>query len=351
MQRVEAGCDLHPLGLVDGLAVGHVDPRLLQRRTAVGEAILHHEILRLLCVDKRRDIRPFGRDDWRNRLAAELFQLRADGIRRTRRDFVDHRPREGDLSLIGDVIHKVLRHKALFQPLFRHRQHCAAQFFAVVAAIIHRNDGQRRFTVFKAMQQHGADDRHRACRFLRAVVDIRLHKREEIAGRILERIALLGNREGNHLQARIGKHGLEAVPVLRHIRLRFDRLAQRAQHALVGRRVRIQRDGQNKVVIRHINLIHHVEIKGLHTGDAAIHRALFQHRVSHAAHKDAENVARAEMRPNRVLLRLFRDRLHIIIRQFDAGALPGGAILDSFKRQFHELIPFSRSCRWLPTNR
>ena len=351
MQRVEAGRDLHALGLVDGLAVGHVDPRLLQRRTAVGEAILHHEVLRALRVDERRDIRPLGGNHRGDILAAELLQLLADGIGRARRDLVDHRPRERDLRLVGDVIHKRLRHKALLQPLVRHGQHRAAQLLAVVAAIIHGDDGQRRLAVFKAVQQHGADNRHRAGRLVRAVVDIRLNEREERSGGVFERVALLRDGEGNHLQARIGEDRLEAAPCLRHARLRLDGLAQRAEHALVGRRVRVERDGQHEVVIRRVNLIHHVEIEGLHAGDAAIHFALGDQRIGQTAHEDAEDVARAEVRPDRVRLRLFGRRLNVVFRQLDAGALPRGSILDSFKRQFHTLIPSSRSCRWLPRGR
>ena len=48
VQRVQAGGDLHALGLVDGLAVGHVDTGLLQRGAAVGELVLDDQILRAL---------------------------------------------------------------------------------------------------------------------------------------------------------------------------------------------------------------------------------------------------------------------------------------------------------------
>ena len=58
----------------------------------------------------------------------------------------------------------------------------------------------------------------------------------------------------------------------------------------------------------------------------------------------------AALIPN-MRLRLFGRRLNVVFRQLDAGALPRGGILDSFKRQFHPLIPSSRSCRWLPRGR
>ena len=34
---VQAGRDLHPFGLIDGIAIGHVDAGFLQRRAAIGK--------------------------------------------------------------------------------------------------------------------------------------------------------------------------------------------------------------------------------------------------------------------------------------------------------------------------
>ena len=63
VQRVQAGGDLHALGLVDGLAVGHVDTGLLQRGAAVGELVLDDQILRALGVDERGNEGVLGGDD------------------------------------------------------------------------------------------------------------------------------------------------------------------------------------------------------------------------------------------------------------------------------------------------
>ena len=335
MQRVEAGRDLHALRAVDGVAVGHVDAGLLQRRTAVREAVLDDQVLRALGVDERRDVGALGGDDRRDVLAAELLELLADGVRRARGDLVDHAPREGDLRLVGDVIDERLGDEALLQPLLRHGEDGGTQLLAVVAAVVHGDDGDGRLAGFKAVIKQRADDRHRGGRLLRAVVDVGLDEREEVARGVAKRIALLRDGEGEHLQARVGEDLLEAAPARRDGGLRLDRLGQGADDLLVGRRVRVERDGEDEVVVRIVDLVHHVEIERLHAGDAAVHVAAGQQPVGDAADEDTEDVARAEMHPDRVLAGLLRDGLHVIGGQADAGLLPRGGVLDSLKCQPH----------------
>ena len=74
VQGVQAGGDLHALGLVDGLAIGQVDAGLLQCGAAVGELVLNHKVLRALGVDKGSDEGVLGGDDGSHALDAVLLQ-------------------------------------------------------------------------------------------------------------------------------------------------------------------------------------------------------------------------------------------------------------------------------------
>ncbi len=46
VQRIQAGGDLHPLSLIDGVAVSEINPGLFESLAAVGEAVLKPLALR-----------------------------------------------------------------------------------------------------------------------------------------------------------------------------------------------------------------------------------------------------------------------------------------------------------------
>ena len=57
VQRIQTGCDLHALAEAHRFAIRHQRARALERRPAVREGILDHEVFRALRIHERRNRR------------------------------------------------------------------------------------------------------------------------------------------------------------------------------------------------------------------------------------------------------------------------------------------------------
>ena len=169
MQWVEAGRDLHALGLVDGVAVGHYDPGLLQRRPAVRETVLNDEILAGLGIDKRCDGGTVLPRDRLHVLYAERFELVGYILVRTRSDLIDHAPREAHALLIAQILDKALRDKAAPEPRLGNGEYRSPELFTVVAAIIHADNGDGVRSVHVAVIEQSGDFGHDVCEIVRAL--------------------------------------------------------------------------------------------------------------------------------------------------------------------------------------
>ena len=324
VQRVQAGGDLHALGLVDGLAVGHVDTGLLQRGAAVGELVLDDQILRALGVDERGNEGVLGGDDGGHALLDDLVGARGD--------LVDHGPGEGDLGLIGQVVDEVLTDEALLQPCLGNGHNAGLQLLAVVGAVVHADDGQRIGAVLETLQQQGGDHAHGVAGVGGALVDVSLHDGHQAAVGTVQSVALLGDGEGDHLQAGIGEDLLEAGHHLRVGRVGAQALGHRADDLAAGGAVRVQGDVHRQVVIRGVDLVDDVVVEGVGCDDAAVGGTLVQQALLQRGDEAAEDVARTEVDPDGVLLGGGSHGSVVKGGQLDAQLFPLGFLVDDGRR-------------------
>ena len=248
MQGVEAGGDLHPLGLVDGLPVAEDDAHFVQRRTAVGELVLDHQVLGPLGVDEGRGIASFFRHDGLHALDAVGGEALLHHLGGTGHDLVDHAPGETDLALIVQPVHKALLHQTVSAPDFGDLRHAVVEGLTVVAAVIEAAHGQREAAGLIAPVEELGEGGHGVFRVVGALLHIGLHGGQQRPIGIVELVALLGDGEGEHLQTRIG----EDLPEAGHGRLigavGLDALGDAADDLPAGGGVGIEGHGDAEVV-------------------------------------------------------------------------------------------------------
>ena len=332
VQGVQAGGDLHALSLVDGLAVGHIDAGLLQCGAAVGELVLDNQILRALGVDKRSDEGVLGGDDGGHALDAVLLQRFLDHLVGARGDLVDHGPGEGDLALIGQVVDEVLTDEALLQPSLRNGHDAGLQLLAVVRAVVHADNGQRGGTVLETLQQQGGDHAHGVAGVGGTLVNVGLHNGHQAAVGTIEGVALLGDGEGDHLQAGIGEDLLEAGHHLGVGRVGAQALGHRADDLAAGGAVRVQGDIHRQIVIRGVDLVDDVVVEGVGCDDAAVGQTLVQQTLLQGGDKAAEDVAGTEVDPDGMLLGGGGHGGVVKCGQLDAQLFPLSLLVDDGRR-------------------
>ena len=214
MQGVQAGGHLHALGAVYGVAVGHVDACQLQRRAAAGESILHHKVLRLLRVHKGRNIGALCRHDGFHALNSLLRKLPGNARVGAGGYLVNHGPGEGHLLFILHPGHKAVLHQSALRPSPGNSGHGGAELFAIMAAVVHAHQGDRRRSRQIACVKHGRRHTHGVPRAVRAVFQIGTHHGKKFTPEIRQRIALFGDGIGYHLQFRAAEHSPQSFPVL-----------------------------------------------------------------------------------------------------------------------------------------
>ena len=100
----------------------------------------------------------------------------------------------------------------------------------------------------------------------------------------------------------------------------------------------MQNHTQSQIIIWSINLICHIIVKGLHTGESPVQSPFFQKTICNSSDKDTENIADSEMYPARCFSRLFGNLFHIISRQLNSRFFPCLTIFDSRHCQLHSLF-------------
>ena len=339
MQRVQAGRHLHALGVVDGLAVAEVHARLVQRRMAVREAILHNKILRHLGIDERRNVGIAAGDDGLHVLKARVHQLLLDDLRRTGGNLVNHAPREGDTRFVIHIRLEIRRNKPVLHPRRDDFHHARAQFLAVVGAVVHADHGNRHSARLIARVEHCRHDRHRVMRLLRPVLHVGHDHRHQFALHVAQRIALLGDGEGRHLQRRRGEHVRQLLPLRFIGTVRLDALGNRRDDFLLRRAVGFERHHERHAVMRHINLVDNVIVERFRRDDAGFRQPRVQQALLKSRDKAAEDVARAKMHPHGLLGGLLRHLRPVVLRQ---RHLRGGIallVLNALIGQFHIASP------------
>ena len=332
MYRVQTYGNFHAFRQIDRIPVCHINAKtFFQCRTAVREMIFDHQILRFLCIDKRCNVCLLSGDHRLHLFHAHRFQVCSDLLTRPWCDLIDHRPWKCNDTLVTHIIRKILIHKTIFLPFFRHSQYRLTQFRTVSGTVVHGNQGDWVFSCFISLIQHRCQNRHRSGGSVRAVVDICFHKRKPAAVCFLQGIAFFCDREGNKLQRFCCKDFFQAVPLRRIGGLCLYRFRQCSQDFVFSGSVTVQDHTQTQIVIRFIDLIYHIVIKGLHTGNASIQDTFFQKSVCNPTDENTENVSNSKMYPSRCFFCFLRYCFHIVPRQFDTCFFPCLTIFDSIQ--------------------
>jgi hypothetical protein len=166
----------------------------------------------------------------------------------------------------------------------------------------------------------------------RAVVEIGLDKGEELPLDVLQGVALLGDGVAHHLEGGAAENGFQLLHVLGEGVPRPRPLGNGGHHVLLQRAVGQQRDHQGHVVEGGVNFVDNVIVKGVGGDDAALDQPLVQQPVLDQGDEAPEDVARAEVDPDGILLRLGPHGLPIELGQSDPRLFPGGNVLNALIR-------------------
>ena len=169
-----------------------------------------------------------------------------------------------------------------------------------------------------------------------ALGHVRDDDRHQLAGHVAQRIALLRNGEGDHLQGGIDENLRKARHLARVLRVGAQALGDGGDDLAAGGRVRVERDVHGQAVERIVDSGDNLVIKGIRRDDAAVSQAFIQQPLLQGGDEAAEDIARAEVHPDRVLLRCVRHGLHVKLRHSDAHLLPRSAVRERGTIHFHD---------------
>ena len=249
-----------------------------------------------------------------------------------RGNLVNHGPREGNLALVRQVVDEVLADKALLQPCLGNGHNAGLQLLTVVRAVVHADNCQRVSTVLETLQQQGGDHAHGMACVGGALVNVGLHNGHQAAVRTVQCIALLGDGEGDHLQAGVGENLLEAGHHLGIGGVGAQTLGHRADNLTAGGAVRVQGDVHRQVVIGGVDLVDDVIVEGVGRDDAAVSQTLVQQALLQGGDEAAEDVASAEVYPDGMLLGGGSHGSVVKSGQLDAQLLPLRLLVDNRRR-------------------
>ena len=265
VQGVEAGADLHLLDLIDGLAVAVEDTAQLQRRTAIGVVILDAEVLGLLSVDEGSGEGVLLGDDGVVVLKTVVSQHLLDLGIRAGSNLVDHAPGEGDLGLVLDVGQELGGDQTLLDPLGSVGKDCGLDLIAVVRAVVHALDGQGQLAGLEALVEQSSDLAH-GQNGGQAALEVSRS----------DAVALLGDGEGDHLQAGCLEDLDQTCPVSAEGVISLQALGDGGDDLLLDVAGGLQADQQAQVVVGPISLVDDLVVEALGHDDAAVILAAVQ---------------------------------------------------------------------------
>ena len=188
MQWVQTGSNLHGLNLIYSLASGIERTTQVEWWTTIGIIVLDNQILYFFSVYER---------SCEGVLLGLNIVIVVEAISSqhflhllvwTRGNLVNHRPWEGNLLFIFQVVEESCRNQSVLHPALCIGEYASFHLVAIVRAVVHRLYGERQLPSIKALEQQGANLTH--CEYgLQTTSQIGL-----VVG-----VTLLGDGERNHL--------------------------------------------------------------------------------------------------------------------------------------------------------
>ena len=213
MEGIQAGADLHALHLLHRIPGRKHDACLFQPRAPIGERVLNHQVFCFLRIDKGCHIGVLACYNALCIREACILQHFPDTVIRTRGDFVYHAPREGHAGRILNIFKESPGRLSIIRPGFCIGSHCGGQFIAIVGAVIHAYQGQRRCSMGISPVAQGYQFSDIAVRHIRTSFKIPCHIRTERAVRGCDAVSFLRDGEAGHLKGAACKNSVQAVPV------------------------------------------------------------------------------------------------------------------------------------------
>ena len=314
MQRIEACADLHFLDLVDGLSVGEHDAALFKRRSSVREIVFDDEVLSLLGVYERSHIGLHGGDNGSKVVDAVSVDDLLDGLVGTRSDLVDHGPGEGDLVAF-DISLKLRLCDAVLYPALCESSDSGFKLVAVVGAVVHADHGDRLLACLKAGIQKGSNFTHVALGLLRALFHIGDDSGNHFALAVYEAVALLCDGKACHLQGILAEDLAKSRIRLLVIAVQFQRLHNAAYYGLLDRAGGLESHQDGEVIVGMIHLLDDLIVEAFRYGQSAVQNALIEKVLYYVCLECPENIAAAEVDPERILFGRFSYCFSIILRK------------------------------------
>ena len=319
MKRVEASGHLHGLHLIHRFTSGIEHTAQFQRWTSVGIVVLHHQVLHFLGIDKwSRERVTFSLDILvvlESVSGQHLFHLHVG----TWCDLVNHRPGEGNLALIEQVVEEFCWHQSVLHPLLCICQHTGFHLVAVVGAVVHALHGQRQFALFAKWREE-------------ALVEQKGHLAHSKHGlestcqvSVVVGVAFLCDGKRYHLEGRFAENLHQSLPVAELITC-LQCFGHRCDDLLLDGAGRLQADQQGKVVIGCVGLVDDLIVEGLCNDDTSVVLASVEGVVKKCGWECTEDVATSEMHPCGVVVGLFAHGGDIKLGKLVAFGLPFAGI-------------------------
>ena len=270
----------------------------------------------LLCLDIVIVVETIG--------SQHLFYL----LVRTWGNLIDHRPWEGNLLFVLQIVEEGSRNESIVYPALCISEYTSLNLVAIVRAVVHRLNGQWQLTSLPALVKQGANLTH-GKEWLQTAGEV---------GFIVA-IAFLCDGERNHLERGVLEDLYKTIPV-GELRIGLEGFSNRGNHLLLDGASRLEADEQREVVIRGVGLVDNFEIEGLGNNHTTIVLAGIEGIVQNSGWESTEDVSTTEVNPCWLLGGLLTNGLYIKLWKLVAFGFPFCGIILSANNiiEFHLLL-------------
>ena len=230
-------------------------------------------------------------------------------------NLVNHRPREGHLCFVLQIVEEGNRHASVSYPTFSVCKHACLHLVAIVRAVVHTLHGKWQLSCLEALIEQSCYLTH--CQhWLKSAVQVGWS----------HTVALLRDGEGNHLQRWIAENLHESLPVAELI-VCLQCLSDRSNDFLLDGARRLKAYEQREVVVRSVCLVDYIEVECLCHDNTTVVLARVECIVEDGSWECTEDVATAEMHPCRLVMSFLDDCLSIKLRKLITLGFPFAGIV------------------------